>query len=139
VRLPRHAAGAHLTFPPHAPLAQLDRASGYDRKAQDDPALSEFTELVSELVSDFVPHPEFPTFRIPARPTPLDPICDHVGLDVGNDPQSISRNLFMLEWDSLPGCSCFWHLYALRLASGERVYWVDDLQGRKIIAVGPGV
>ena len=101
-------------------------------KAQDDPALSEFRAIVSDLVADFVPHPEFPRFRIPARFTPLDPISAHLGLDLGNDPQSISRNLFAMEWDSLPGSSSFWHLYALRLASGERVYWVDDFGGRVV-------
>jgi hypothetical protein len=103
-----------------------------------DPVLYEFIELVSEVVRDFVPHREFPAFRVPRHPVALDPICDHVGLDAGNDPYSLSRTLFMLEWDSFPGYSSFWHLHALRLPSAERAYWVDGVNGRRIIAVGPG-
>ena len=79
-----------------------------------------------------------PVFRVPRRHTPLDPLSDHVGLDPANDPYSLSRNLFVMEWDSLPGYSSYWHLHALRLPSGERVYWVDDANGRRIIALGPG-
>ena len=104
----------------------------------DDPVLPEFTELLTGIVRDFNPHPEFPRFRVPLRETPLDPISEEVGLDPGNDPHAISRNLFLLEWHSGPGYSSYWHLHALRLPSGERAYWVDDLDGRRIIALGPG-
>jgi hypothetical protein len=109
-----------------------------NRNAQDDPALSEFIEVLAELTTDFTAHPESPRLRIPLRPVPLDPVCDHVGLDPANDPHSVSRTLFSLEWDSGPGFSSCWFLFALRLPSGERAYWVDDADGRKIIAVGPG-
>ena len=104
----------------------------------DDPVLSELVELVGELTTDFIEHSSHRRFRVPARPTPLDPICDVVGADPGSDPHSISRNLFAMEWDSLPGYSTIWQLHALRLPSGDRAYWVDDLEGRRIVAVGPG-
>jgi hypothetical protein len=103
-----------------------------------DSVLSEFIEFVSEVVRDFVPHAEYPTFRVPRHAVPLDPICDHIGLDAANEPYSLSRTLFLLEWDSFPGYSSSWHLYALRLRSGDRAYWVDDFDGRRILAVGPG-
>ena len=109
-----------------------------DRNTQGDPLLSEFIEVVEALTKDFAGHADFPKFRIPSRPVPLDAISAHAGLDPGNDPHGISRRLFTLEWDSFPGYSSDWHLFAFRLPLGERVYWVDDANGRRIIAVGPG-
>jgi hypothetical protein len=107
-----------------------------DPKLHDDPVFSEFVELVSEVIADFTPHPEFPDFRIPRPFTPLDPLSDHIGLDPANLPDVINTPLFLMEWNSLPGYSSFWHLHALATAD-SRVYWVDDIKGRHIVATGP--
>src|SRR4051812_17747970 len=103
-----------------------------------DPALAKFIDLIADITSDFTPQIDHPKFRVPPRRIPLDPICDFAEIDPANDPHAISRNIFRLEWDSLPGYSSFWHLYALRLRTGDRAYWIDDANGRRIIAVGAG-
>src|SRR4051812_12234642 len=97
--------------------------------------ISSFVQLISEIVEDFDEHPLFPSFRVPRRRVALDPLSDHAGFTRPNGPHSISRALFKLEWDSLMGFASHWHLYALRLPCGDRVYWVDDLDGRRIVAI----
>lgn len=109
-----------------------------NRNLHDDQIRAEFADLVAAITKDFSPHPRHRRYRIPARATPLDPLCSFLGVDVANDPHEFSRTLFAMEWDSLPGDSSIWQLHALRLPSGERAYWVDDLDGRRIVAVGPG-
>ena len=42
----------------------------------------------------------------------------------------MSRVLFLMAWDSLPGHSTYWHLHELRFPSGERVYWTDNSDDR---------
>ena len=100
--------------------------------------LTRFIEVVDQLTSDFAPHPDYPRYRVPARPSPLDDVAAYAGIDPASTPADASRTLFMMEWDSLAGYSTFWHLHAMRLPSGERAYWVDDVDGRRMIAVGPG-
>jgi hypothetical protein len=105
-------------------------------KRQDDPVIAEFCELLSEVTADFQPHPTLPEFVVPRRFSPLDPICDEVGVDTSNEVYDLGTTLFSMEWDSLPGFSSFWHLHSLPVP-GACVYWVDDGDGRHILAVGP--
>lgn len=106
------------------------------RNTQDDPALNDFIELVSEITRDFTAHTEFPEFRVPHRFTPVDPLSDYAELDAGLEPHAISTSLFLMEWHSGPGFSSFWQLHALAVPEG-RVYWVDGADGRHIVATGP--